>query len=321
MTRPFRIAQILYFVACTLIGSAIMWTPTAAQDTPSEVKDAVVASIEEGEPQACAECHLDVVADWENSPHATAYQYSELQSLVSTGDGDICLTCHVTGYQAFSGEFAHGSVTCEACHGVTPADHPDEPISVVAGNDTCGTCHTTSYREWGASAHGAADLDCVSCHNPHEQRLRFETANELCTSCHAPEEVVGYAHETHTEQACVDCHWHHSDLDEAQHILTGALAPSGHDANVGTRACVECHEAEALTVSQSNGEAPVVLEPVSRLELLELEAELDAVRAQGANIAAVRLIQGGVMGLSLGAVFMFGFMRLRPGRSFEEEVA
>jgi len=317
MSTDQRLAQLCFFLTCISAGAGLMFVPTFAQDAPDTTPTPAAT---ETYTQGCAECHLDIVSDWQDSPHAAAFQHDALQSAVADGDGAVCLECHVTGFQPFSGDFTHQNVTCEACHGQTPEDHPDEAIAVSASAAVCADCHATTYREWEVSAHGAADLNCVSCHHPHEPGLRFETANALCTNCHAPEEIPNYAHETHTDQTCTECHWHHGELDNDQHVLTGALGASGHDAHVETIACLTCHENEAQQVSTESDDGELgEFAPVSQVTLRELEAEVANVRAQGANVAAVRLLQGGVVGLAFGAVLMFVFIRLRPGQRFDEE--
>jgi predicted CXXCH cytochrome family protein len=213
----------------------------AQEDTGGEA-DETTGDEAEVYTQGCAECHIDIVTDWEGSAHASAFTSAGFQEALASGADDSCYACHATGYEAFSGEFTHAAVTCEACHGQTPAEHPDEPISVQPNNEICADCHTTTYHEWEASPHGAADLDCVSCHNPHPQEVRFGDTNTLCLNCHGEEERPSYAHVTHEEETCTSCHWHHGSDDFTVHVSTGELPPSGHDGNVETLACLNCHE-------------------------------------------------------------------------------
>jgi len=316
MKRYNFLFKMFYFLAWVTLGMAVAVLPTHAQDETTDNPD--IVTTEDTIVQGCAECHIDVVAQWQDSPHATTFAHETVQAAVNE-EGSTCLSCHSTGFQAFSGEFMHQSVTCEACHGVTPADHPDEAIAVNVDVGVCADCHTTTYTEWQSSAHGAAELECSSCHDPHRNSLRFETSNALCINCHEQDGLDSYAHTTHIEQACTDCHWHHGEFDTDQHVLTGALMPSGHDSNVETVACTTCHENAELAEAGEEDAEPVEVERVSLVELRELEAEIESVRALGTNIAAVRLIQGGVVGIALGGVLMFGFMRLRPGQGVEQE--
>ncbi|MCA9915222.1 MAG: hypothetical protein KC496_17835, partial [Anaerolineae bacterium] len=197
----------------------------------------------------------------------------------------------------------------------TPENHPEEPVIVQPGLEICATCHEITYQEWQVSAHGNAEIECTSCHDPHKQVLRLETAEALCTNCHQ-EARTDYSHVSHEGETCSDCHWHRGTFDMDVHLITGELGTSGHDAQVETLACIDCHSNLDDTVVSAESE--VVSEMELRLVTQELETEVANVRAQGQNEAAVRLIQGVVVGLAFGAVLAFLFMRLRPGRRVRE---
>src|SRR5690606_24022575 len=50
-------------------------------------------------PQACSECHLDVVSAWETGMHAQAYRDPIFQDAWQINGSDpACLACHTTGY-------------------------------------------------------------------------------------------------------------------------------------------------------------------------------------------------------------------------------
>jgi hypothetical protein len=90
--------------------------------------------------------------------------------------------------------------------------------------------------------------------------------------------------------------------------------PSGHEANVETAACIDCHQNldEDYLASQSEADGESIL--TANLRLQELETEVENVRAQGQNASAVRLVQGVIVGLAFGAAIAFIGFRLRPGR-------
>lgn len=262
--------------------------------------------------QTCAECHIDVVADWQDSIHATTYHSPAFQDAIADGADSSCLECHTTCYSPVTGEVGAEGVTCEACHGTTPENHPEEPVPVLNGVDVCAECHLTTYHEWEISPHGVEDMPCTTCHNPHPQQIRFETTNELCLNCHGEDVLTGFAHETHVENACTDCHWHRGEFDTDAHIATGVLSPTGHEGDVETLACTSCHEnTEEYLASREDG---VEVAMASRVEVAELEAEINTVRAQGENSSAVHLIQGIVVGIALGGILIILIARLRPGR-------
>ncbi len=293
----------LFWVGIQLVGAQEDSAEQPAPEATSEVM------------QSCGECHIDITIDWEASDHAQAYHSEGFQMALSEGADPACYACHTTGYTPFNEEYSHEGVTCEACHGETPGDHPDEPVVVMPGLDVCASCHTTTYQEWQMSAHGSEEIPCTSCHDPHEQSLRFNTTQELCLNCHQ-EERTDYAHVSHESEACSDCHWHRGTFDTEVHLVTGELGTSGHDAHVETLACIDCHSDldESVAVAENTELGGMEL----RLVTQELETEIANVRAQGENEAAVRLAQGVVVGLAFGAILAFLFMRLRPGRQVRE---
>jgi len=286
----------------------------SAQDDPTLVPSPEATSEVS---QTCSECHIDITVNWEASAHAQAFHSDGFQTALSDGAGDSCYECHTTGYMPFNGEYNHEGVTCEACHGETPADHPDEPVVVVPGLDVCATCHEITYQEWEMSAHGNEEIPCTSCHDPHGQALRFETAEALCVNCHQ-EERTDYAHISHEAESCTNCHWHRGTFDTELHLVTGDLSASGHDAHVETLACIDCHSDLDESVVADAGETRLSGTEL-RLVTQELETEIANVRAQGENEAAVRLVQGGVVGIIGGAILAFLFMRLSPGRRIREQ--
>ncbi len=267
-------------------------------------------------PQACSECHLDVVAAWETGLHAQAYHDPIFQDAwQSQGSDPACLACHTTGYNARMQTYAHEGVTCEACHGITPANHPDEPAMLSPGPDVCETCHATTVTEWEHSAHGEQQLACTSCHNPHPQQLLFENDSvALCLNCHE-EPRDDYAHLSHPDQLCTDCHMHRAKTEDLlAHYESGALFPTGHEATVQTVACVTCHadlaaeEGTLVTLDQTVAEMGLAQSDhpllAAQVRIRELEAQVDTVRAQGENTSVLRTIQGAVVGLVAGGVIV-----------------
>lgn len=308
------------FIVLSIVCFSFAGWVYAQEDSEGAEGDAPITT-ENEVVQGCAECHLDVVSQWEQGPHANAYHAEEIENAENPEE---CLSCHTTGFVPYTGEFSHAGVTCEACHGQTPEGHPDEAAVIIEpGLETCAGCHTTTFDEWQHSAHGEQDLACTSCHNPHPQQVRFGDNNLLCTNCHEDSATEGYAHITHAEEECTSCHWHNTlDYDPEAHIATGVLVSSGHDAQVETRACVDCHESLEQNVSfvpDEDGEhgEEMVLSP--RMELQDLQVQVENVRAQGENTAAVRLVQGVLVGIAFGGILTFIAVRLRPGRFSKEE--
>ena len=285
--------RLLIFLVMAL-GFAGAWPALAQEATPPP------------EPAAdCGECHLDIVVAWQDSPHALASTSPEfLQYWLEQGEDRTCLSCHTTGFAPRTGDYAHEGVTCAACHGDTPANHPPEPVAIDPGTTACESCHETTFAEWETSAHGEQQLACTTCHAPHPQSLRFETADALCLNCHT-EDRDDFAHVTHVEQQCVDCHWYHN---EGKHEATG------HDNVVETSTCVDCH-AKEQSVLVTDGESRLPLRE-AHVRISELETQVQSARAEADNTAALQTVYGLIIGsVAVAAVGVgVGLLRRRkPG--------
>lgn len=259
----------------------------------------------------CADCHEKELAAWQTSPHATGYHAEGFQfSLASASNPNLCLQCHTTGFSARTQTFKHEGVACEACHGQTPAEHPDVPELPAPSAEVCGDCHVTSYQDWKNSLHGEHDLDCQTCHAPHEQTLVNADSQALCLECHAENLPESFAHTAHPEQACADCHWYRADQDFTVHVLDGSLMPSGHDGLVTPRACSDCHaeydEDYQLLLAEFTSD-PLA----AQVEILQLEAEKRDVSAQSQNAEAVNLIQGLLLGAVVGGLITLFWAQIR----------
>jgi predicted CXXCH cytochrome family protein len=303
------VLPLLVIVGFALIGAVLVEASSPARQGPSQGT------------QSCATCHVDVVNAWQTGTHAQAYADPVFQEAwEKQGKGTECLACHTTGYSALTGKYTHEGVTCEACHGVPPANHPAEPMAVDPGVETCAGCHTTTFSEWQQSKHGAQQLACTTCHLPHPQTLRFETVQQLCLNCHDADARDDYAHLVHAERECTDCHWFEGDQQALiDHGVSGNLFPTGHSTKVETRACVSCHAEMTTNPAVQEGEQAreelgltsqhPLIEAQVRIE--ELEAEVNTVKAQGSNTSALRLAQGVVLGAAFGGLVVLGVLRLR----------
>lgn len=303
--KPFRVVtSFIVMMGFGLIGAwlAVETLPVdtvAAQDGPS------TPPLTEG--STCADCHIDVASHWQGSVHAMAYADPTFQSAwASQGEPADCLSCHTTGFNPRTGTFQQEGVACEACHGQTPATHPEEPIPSNPGAEVCADCHTSTFSEWEMSGHAAQDIACVACHEPHPQQLAAADPNTLCLDCHSDdsysEPESAYIHDTHAEsQECVDCHWFHSEEDvDGIHIVSGNLLPSGHDNAVTTAACIDCHAEDMENDLIADADFTLA----QQLEVEELESEIESTLTQGENTASLRAAQGLVVGIIIGGALM-----------------
>lgn len=94
-----------------------------------------------------------------------------------------CKNCHLDKYQEIAGS-PHAKINCENCHG--PAlGHPDDPKSLTIDRSRalCARCHLRL--EYPTSGRGKIrginpathhpELQCVTCHWPHDPRKEGRT--------------------------------------------------------------------------------------------------------------------------------------------------
>ncbi|NDJ85773.1 MAG: hypothetical protein GYB66_07800 [Chloroflexi bacterium] len=270
----------------------------------------------------CVDCHGN------NFPHQNLAieTYEEyVHGYVGT-----CLNCHEGEVEQFNVELqfedfgeseALEGTVCLECHGPEVEAIEGDPAALTVDVTLCADCHQTTVDEWRRSAHGEQQLGCNTCHLPHQGELRFETADALCLNCH-DQDRDDFVHISHVDESCDSCHWHRS-TDRAMHILTSDLQASGHDGQVETSACVDCHSTQdiVLATDETGGrdldEHPFIQ---SRERIETLEAEIEEQREEAANTAEVRLVQSIVFGLALGVIIGVVFLLYRRWRQPEYPV-
>ena len=223
-------------------------------------------------PYTCGSCHT---TNWVPNPDPTDL----------TGNQDMLPGMH--------GKFDVGGVHCEQCHGNGTAFPPNGMIKDTSA-EACGVCHYRDsppgsevntipasggfikhheqYNEHLAGPH--ANLDCVSCHDPHKRGEFSIKEGRDCTNCHvaiaqsfATTGMASYGVE------CKDCHMPYASKSANQlgpfegdvqthifYINTDAdgdtftpegdfvaLNDEGKAAVTLDFACVRCHETAELT--------------------------------------------------------------------------
>ena len=99
--------------------------------------------------KACQDCHAELVAGWQKTQHARAFD--DLKKSKQEGLPD-CQRCHVVGYGETGGFIDYDltpelvNVQCEECHGAGKlhAADPGKKGSITAkpGEQKCRKCHT-----------------------------------------------------------------------------------------------------------------------------------------------------------------------------------
>ena len=295
----------LRFFTCALCALGLIFLIGIPESLEAAPPDPAYAG-----PEKCAECHPIESVCWESSPHAQAL--TDVQDVLlsvcgteamAAGECD-CLQCHTTAYDVQDGGYAHGGVTCEACHGAYLEGHPETGIVPLAtDSQLCESCHESTHQQWLVSSHAAADVQCTACHQVHTQELRLDKV-VLCTSCH-PDQLDDGIHVAHTisEISCADCHLDVQTSVQSAEMLQVADRPVSvsHDFGVDTGSgCVQCHLDDVA--SHEVVDTQVINDQFSRV-VLELDDARETIRSLK-TISVVALGAGlGVGGLG-GAVML-----------------
>jgi len=161
---------------------------------------------------------------------------------------ETCLGCH--DIAATFSHSPHADQECESCHGPgsvhVETGGEDKSVSFKVrppkwANSQCLACHTKD-REVSAfhkGPHGRNGLSCVSCHNAHPEKPRFNLLKaaeaSLCISCHNESrgDFQKPYHHPVLENAmdCTDCHTPHSEERRPMQQLTFGSEQS----------CISCH--------------------------------------------------------------------------------
>jgi hypothetical protein len=119
----------------------------------------------------CRMCHRDRHATWlEDDPHSKAFSSLTPEDVTSgrkDEKGQLCVSCHVTGYGepggfvSFEKTPGMADVGCEACHG-PGRDHVLKILKSVM-DDTGNTDKLAAEGKAAIQRSG----DCSKCHDPH----------------------------------------------------------------------------------------------------------------------------------------------------------
>jgi predicted CXXCH cytochrome family protein len=256
---------------------------------------------------ACSYCHQPIHEDWVNTRHAHAFSspifqrdWSELAQQTS------CLECHTTGFDKATGTYAEEGVSCESCHGAFNPRHPAESMSVTPNAELCATCHLNTTNEWMSSAHGRANIQCESCHNPHSQTPLADSVTALCSNCHK-DGGDAFAHSTHANAGleCSNCHMYTTPRFDSP---IGGLIPTGHTFSVGSDACIACHmdtvhtRDEIVKLSGEIAERTEINVQTLQQTIQQQESEISNLKASSAVRLYTGLVQGAIVGLMTGGV-------------------
>lgn len=167
------------------------------------------------DPEACAPCHAEVVAEWNQSMHASAHHerdpiYAGVRRLRMAREGDAvaaaCAGCHTPrAADPTDAIRARVGVSCATCHNtirVDPARRGRAALTFDPGGGLYGPHHvpalTTSPHPIGPAASHLRDgkTICLVCH----AELKSATGIPICST--GPERAAA----GNQEETCVGCH-------------------------------------------------------------------------------------------------------------------
>lgn len=291
-------------ICLAILGMFAASSPASAAPTTQETTPGTTGVIT-ATVKACGECHLDVAATWDTSPHAHPEENLFDLEWDESGHADECLGCHTSNTQDAIGETIQIEVGCPACHAYTPEAHPPAGVITKSSSEECGACHATTFSQWRPSGHNSTEMvGCTACHDPHHQKSEYPTSNALCLNCHKDDPVLSEEHHlAHTEEdaACQDCHMYPYPGEREGHDGLD------HSFSVNVDSCNECHTRLLVTaevsgtVPLSSTEITVFVEPVSSTSFStgsrsEMENQPKNVNSTGFIIA------GGLVGIAAGMI-------------------
>jgi len=256
-------------------------------------------------PEMCGACHADRHELWAVGPHAHSLDDPVFQEeWAAAGNAPYCLSCHTTGYDPNTGEYALEGVTCEACHGPYDEGHPPNIVEVDRSGENCRQCHPQAYDEWRSSPHGLAGTRCISCHQICSLgTMKAPDGHAVCENCHGSD-ADKFHQGTHNAEGldCIDCHMQpgpgeigHGGKQHIAHIFCG---------NAGS--CLDCHgdtihiankiidtESEVVALRETN------IDDLQQ-QVAELETEKDDLQANTASRLYAGLVAGAIVALVVG---------------------
>ena len=248
----------------------------------------------QGSDQECGDCHKIIDEHWQESAHGIALTDTVfLEAWLEKDQDEDCLSCHSPNEAPGTAMADREGVSCDTCHFNDSGLHPQDIMLTNGSSRLCGECHLDTHAEWKDSVHGAENLSCTQCHNPHSTAIKGQDSLALCQSCHQ-DGTHSYDLTMHAEAGliCSDCH-----LEVAEGPMGDGHGARLHSFDVSVKTCAECHQDDLHAVEDLDfAAADAVVEEQSGPERAELLSEPASVSPLGYGVL------GTLFGAGLGMV-------------------
>jgi len=166
--------------------------------------------MEDTTPHGCAECHVDITHQWQQSAHSIAWINPEFVELTREHMAQDCLPCHAPqplleqppgAEAALRASDLHFGVDCNACHQVGCSyvgpyrnliqAHPTEQDTTrLPCADFCGTCHRMEHEQYVEQYLPSAGDSAGSCSGCHMPAYRSRLTQDHVLSYIHPKRIV-----------------------------------------------------------------------------------------------------------------------------------
>lgn len=222
------------------------WENSAEKTKPLSIEDADFTAPESHEPFPA-----DITHAWAASMHAEAdTNCSDCHSgnkttFTSPEVVEMCGSCHTDQREQFS----------QGKHGMRLSENLPEAFVEKIG------AMSVSEARLPMKEHSSKELNCTSCHSPHETDVRF-AAVEACLGCHNDEHSLAFKQSSHFQAweagepggvSCANCHLPREEHDGkvfVNHNQNHNLRPNEKMLPV----CLNCHGVEFSVAALSNKE-------------------------------------------------------------------
>lgn len=222
----------------------------------------------------CLACHENINDTWKMGAHGQALSDPIFaQAWEAQGKPGACLVCHTTGYDPATGKSESEGVSCTACHGPIPANHPTDNMPIDKSPELCGKCHSDprfATENWKLSAHYQRGMECSVCHDAHSAGMKtipgasnVTDASDLCANCHK-DAMQNFPTSKHAAAGvtCVNCHLGFNvgkqDISSTD-FVTAHKAPD-HNFLPTLETCNKCHADQMHAPGQAVAAAAIKIE-------------------------------------------------------------